>query len=167
MQVWAREAGRLLCRVFCLLECIPGGATRSHGSALGAHQDSYIVSQSVRQSDRILGLYGGNQQTEELPPLCLPAKCKHLDILKNILINCSNLPFKVELVHIEAHQDDQTDFNLLSQPAQLNCMVDAGAKKCLWEADASGLVVRCRFLLEPVACHMGKDKMTSDTGGAM
>ncbi len=42
-------------------------------------------------------------------------------------------------------------------------MVDAGAKKCLLEADASGLVVHCRFSLEPIACYVGKDKMTSDT----
>jgi hypothetical protein len=57
---------------------------------------------------------GKSNKLENLPPLCLPAKCKHSDILKNILINCSNLPFKVELVHIKAHQDDWTDFYLLS-----------------------------------------------------
>jgi hypothetical protein len=94
---------------------------------------------------------GAINKLNNLPPLCLPAKCKHSDILKNILVNCFNLPFKVELVHIEAHQDDWTDFHLLSQPAQLNCTVDAGAKKCLLEADASGSVVRCRFPLEPIA----------------
>ena len=57
---------------------------------------------------------GAIYKLKYLPPVCLPEKCKHLDILKNILINCSNLPFKVELVHIEAHQNDWTDFNLLS-----------------------------------------------------
>jgi hypothetical protein len=45
--------------------------------------------------------------------------------------------------------------------------VDGGAKKCLLEADASGLVVRCWFPLEPIACYVGKDKMTSDTGDAI
>jgi hypothetical protein len=73
----------------------------------------------------------------------------------------------MELVHIETHQDDWTEFNLLSRPAQLNCVVDAGAKKCLLEVDASGLVVCCRFPLEPIACYMGKDEMTSDTGNTI
>ena len=40
-------------------------------------------------------------------------------------------------------------------------------KKCLLEADASGLVVRCRSPLEPIACYVGNDKMTSDTGDAI
>ncbi len=40
-------------------------------------------------------------------------------------------------------------------------------KKCLLEADASGLVVRCQFPLEPIACYVGKDKMTSDTWDAI
>jgi hypothetical protein len=57
-----------------------------------------------------------------------PAKCKRSDILKNILINCGNLPFKVEMVHILAHQDDIEELNNLSRPAQLNCAVDAGTK---------------------------------------
>jgi hypothetical protein len=64
-----------------------------------------------------------------LPPLRLPGRCKHSDILKNILIHCSNLPFELEMVHIAAHQDEQEDFHKLSRPAQLNCAVDAGAKK--------------------------------------
>jgi hypothetical protein len=43
-------------------------------------------------------------------------------------------------------------------------MVDTGAKKCLLEAAASGLVVHYQFPLKPMACYVGKDKMTSDTG---
>jgi hypothetical protein len=55
------------------------------------------------------------------------------------------------------------EFNKLSRPAQLNCAVDAGAKRCLMEADAAGPGVELRqFPLEPIACFVGKNKITSD-----
>ncbi len=97
----------------------------------------------------------------------LPAKCKHLDILKNILVNCANLSFAVVFEHIEAHQDDRMDFRRLSRPAQLNCAVDAGAKRRLLEADAMEQPVRQGFPLELIVCCIGKDKMTTDTGDAI
>ncbi len=37
-----------------------------------------------------------------------PAKCKHSDILKNMLVNCTKLSFQIKYIHIEAHQDDKT-----------------------------------------------------------
>ena len=72
-----------------------------------------------------------------LPTLKIPAGFKHLDILKNILVNCSDLSFRVEYRHIRAHQDDGASFHLLSRPAQLNCAVDAGAKNQLYKLDIS------------------------------
>jgi hypothetical protein len=81
---------------------------------------------------------GALEKVEGLPPLRLPAQYQHSDILKNILINCSNLSFQVEFKLIKTHQDDWTAFHLLSRPAQLNCAVDAGAKRQLLEADAVG-----------------------------
>jgi hypothetical protein len=102
-----------------------------------------------------------------LPPLRLPGRCKHSDILKNILIHCSNLPFELEMVHIAAHQDEQEDFHKLSRPAQLNCAVDAGAKKKLLEANAMAFPGPRQFPLEPIACFVGKNKMTSDTSEAI
>ena len=110
---------------------------------------------------------GALDKVEHLPPLRLPAKCKHSDILKNILVNCSRLSFRLRFEHIEAHQDDTTAFNLLSQPAQPNCAVDAGAKRRLLEADATGHCGRRRFPLEPIACFVGREKMTTDTGEAI
>jgi hypothetical protein len=68
------------------------------------------------------------QKVEGIPPLWIPSQCKHVDILLNILINCTSLTFSVEFKHIRAHQDDKMDFSLLSWPAQLNCAVGAGAK---------------------------------------
>jgi hypothetical protein len=71
---------------------------------------------------------GALDKVEGLPLGHLPAKCKHLDILKNILVNCTNLSVAVVFKHIEAHQDDRMDFHRLLQPAQLNYAVGAGAK---------------------------------------
>jgi hypothetical protein len=67
------------------------------------------------------------------------------------------------MIHISAHQDDREDFNNLSRPAQLNCAADAGAKRQLLEASVTELPGRRRFPLEPIACFVGKNKMTSDT----
>jgi hypothetical protein len=89
-----------------------------------------------------------------LPPGRLPAKCKHSDILKNILVNCTKLSFAEVLEHIKAHQDDRMEFHHLLQPAQLNCAVDPGAKWRLLEADAMELPVRQRFPLEPIVCYI-------------
>jgi hypothetical protein len=52
-----------------------------------------------------------------LPPLWILSQCKHLDLLKNILVNCTSLSFSVKFKNIRAHQDDKMDFSLLSQPA--------------------------------------------------
>ncbi len=111
---------------------------------------------------------GAVDKVSHLPADRLPGRCRHSDILKTILLECGTLPFAVELAHIEAHQDDKMDFRLLSRPAQLNCAVDAGAKKCLMEADISGPPSdRRRFPLESIACFVGKNKITSDAGDAV
>jgi hypothetical protein len=82
---------------------------------------------------------GAINKLVNLPSGRRSARCKHSDILKNILINCSKLPFKVEMIHISAHQDEREDFNNLSRPAQLNCAVDAGAKRELLETNVTDL----------------------------
>jgi hypothetical protein len=110
---------------------------------------------------------GALDKVEGLPPGCLTAKCKHSDILKNILVNCANLSFAVVFEHIEAYQDGGMDFHCLMRPAQLNCAVNAGTKRRLLEADATEQPVRQRFLLEPIVCYVKKDKMTMDTEDAI
>jgi hypothetical protein len=102
-----------------------------------------------------------------LPLGHLPEKCKHSDILKNILVNCAKLSYAVVFEHIEAHQDDRMDFHRLSRPAQLNCAVDAGAKQRLLEADAMELPVRWQFPLEPIVCYVRNKKMIMDMGDAI
>jgi hypothetical protein len=110
---------------------------------------------------------GAIDKIKNLPPLRLPGKCRHSDILKNILIHGSNLSFGVEMIHIAAHQDDYEEFHKLSRPAQLNCAVDAGAKKRLMEATVADFPGTRRFPLEPIACFVGKHKMTTDTSDAI
>jgi hypothetical protein len=67
----------------------------------------------------------------ELPPYHIPTQCRHLDVLKLILVNCSGLSFHRKYIHVEAHQDDRMRWGDLSRDAQLNAACDAGAKAML------------------------------------
>ena len=104
---------------------------------------------------------------EELPTLKIPTKYKHSDILKNILVNCSDLSFRQEYQHISAHQDDSAAFNTLSRAAQLNCAVDAGAKRQITELDPTATLRQHRFPLEPIVCFAGARKLTASMGKFM
>jgi hypothetical protein len=53
----------------------------------------------------------------DLPPNRTPSRCRHSDILKNVMINCSNLEFAVEYLHVRAHQDDAIPYHQLSRPS--------------------------------------------------
>jgi hypothetical protein len=98
---------------------------------------------------------------ESLPSLKIPAKYKHSDILKNILVNCTALSFKIHYQHIKAHQDDSTPFQLLSRPSQLNCAVDAGAKRQLCDLDPYTPLRQQPFPLEAIVCFAGQWKLTA------
>ena len=49
---------------------------------------------------------GALGRVANLPPYCIPTKCRHSDILKNILVNCTSLSFTLAYSHVKAHQDD-------------------------------------------------------------
>ncbi len=110
---------------------------------------------------------GALEKIAYLPPLQLPGNCKHSDIFKNILVHYSNLPYAVEMVHIIARQDEHKAVHDLSRPAKLNCAVDVGQKRRLLEANATELPGIRRFPLEPIACFVGKNTMTTDTSDAI
>ena len=55
-----------------------------------------IISDCLREIGRV----------EHLPPHHIPSRCKHLDILKNILVSCCDLTFQRVFEHVDAHQDD-------------------------------------------------------------
>ena len=107
---------------------------------------------------------GALGRVSSLPPGRIPSRCKHSDILKNILVNCSDLTFERNFQHVKAHQDDKASFEKLDRPSQLNCAADEGAKREIWQADINELPRQRRFPLEPICCFIGKEKMTSDTG---
>jgi hypothetical protein len=51
------------------------------------------------------GCLGALNKIENLPPYCIPTKCSHSDILKNIMVHCSDLSFCWLYSHVKAHQD--------------------------------------------------------------
>jgi hypothetical protein len=77
---------------------------------------------------------GALKKIEDLPPYQIPTQCSHLDILKNIMANCSNLSFNRIISHVKAHQDDNKKYSDLFRDAQLNCQIDYLAKSAIYEA---------------------------------
>ena len=63
---------------------------------------------------------GALERVANLPPHRIPTKCWHLDILKNILVDCTSLSFILAYSHVKAHQDNHKEFSTLPRPAQLN-----------------------------------------------
>jgi hypothetical protein len=74
---------------------------------------------------------------QDLPTSRIPTRCQHSDVLKTILVNCSNLSFDQRYRHVSAHQDDHNEFSSLSRPAQHNCTMNSLAKRTIWELPAS------------------------------
>ncbi len=90
-----------------------------------------------RSAEIVSNCLGALRRITELPPYRIPSRCKHSDILKNILVNCRGLSFTVHYRHVRAHQDDSTPFKNLSRKAQLNCICDHTAKQRI-ATDGSG-----------------------------
>jgi hypothetical protein len=80
------------------------------------------------------------------------------------MVHFSDLPFTRLFSHVSAHKDDRTKFKDLTRPAQLNCVVDFGAKRALLKLDALDLPCQQSFPLEAIIMFAGREKMTSDTG---
>ena len=110
---------------------------------------------------------GALDKVANLPPNRIPTRCKHSDILKNIMINCTDLTFDLHYSHVRAHQDDSTLYALLSRPAQLNCNMDINAKRVIWGLDGDELPPQEVFPLEAVSVFVGQEKMTSDTSDSL
>ena len=98
-----------------------------------------------------------------LPPYCIPTRCKHSNVLKMILVNCGDLSFHREYIHVNAHQDNLKRWEDLSREAQLNAACDAGAKAMLHSQDVTNLPQQEPFPLEPLCLFVEGTKMTSDT----
>jgi hypothetical protein len=105
---------------------------------------------------------GALDKVEHLPPYRIPTRCSHGDILKVILVNCSDLSFVRTFSHVPAHQDDSTAYEALSRPAQLNCQMDYQAKLNIWDRDLSSEERTERFPLEPICILLGRNKLTAN-----
>jgi hypothetical protein len=106
-------------------------------------------------------------KVENLPPYRIPTKCSHSDILKNIMVNCSNLSFVRNFSHVKAHQDEGIKYGSLTCHAKLNCQLYYHAKKAIWEATPDPKAPTWQFPLEPICVFLGKNKLTSDKGESL
>ena len=75
---------------------------------------------------------GALGRVSNLPPHRIPTKCRHLYILKNILVNCTSLSFTLAYSRVKAHQGDHKEFSTLPRPAQLNVHCDGMVKNVVW-----------------------------------
>ncbi len=82
---------------------------------------------------------GALDKIRNLPPYRIPSKCRHFDVLKNVMLHCGLLTFTHLFSHVSAHQDNQTKWENLTREEQLNCAADFGAKQVLLCHDASNL----------------------------
>lgn len=183
---YIREINPELCATAFIMECTKGRgkmicsfaeqssvANAYRGELLGLMQIHLILLAVQKTTPELQGeilIYsdclGAIGRVSSLPPGRIPSRCKHSDILKNILVN-PTFSFHRDFRHVEAHQDDTTDFHLLDRPAQLNCIVDLAAKREIWDADPLTPPRQRRFPCEPICCFIGQEKMTSDTGPSL
>ncbi len=111
-----------------------------------------------------LDCLGVLDKVKKLPPSQIPTGSTHLDVLKNILVNCSNLSFNQYYSHVEAHQDDCGEYLSLSRPSQLICSMNYLAKKALWDLQVTGPPSQQAFPLKPICIFAGSTKITTDMG---
>jgi hypothetical protein len=104
-----------------------------------------------------LDCLGALNKVEHLPPQRIPSRCRHSDILKNILVNCTSLSFK-------RHQDEKEDFGNLERPSQLNCVCDGEAKLNILQSDLNNLPRQRAFPLEPITLFVDNQKVTTESG---
>jgi hypothetical protein len=92
---------------------------------------------------------GALDKVKNLHPARVPCSVAHSNILKNILVNCSNLSFEQYYSHLCSHQDDKEKYKNLLRPLQLNCLMDFLAKQALWELQSTLLPTQKAFPLKP------------------
>jgi hypothetical protein len=110
---------------------------------------------------------GALDRVKNIPFSRIPVKCKHSDVLKNVLVNCGHLPFLCKFHHVRAHQDDSRPFHMLDRTAQLNCMMDEKAKEALKRLHRESMRPQLPFPLEPLVIYAGKRKISTDCGDAV
>jgi hypothetical protein len=107
---------------------------------------------------------GALKRVVHLPPYQIPSRCKHLDILKNILVNCCDLTFTLHYLHVKTYQDDNVAFDKLSQKSQLNCICHHLAKQRISNLAQLQQQNNSLFPLEHIGVFIKGTKLSSDTG---
>jgi hypothetical protein len=77
-------------------------------------------------------------KVENLPRHRIPSKCRHSDILKNIMLHCQDLSFRRLFSHVSAHQEDIKDWEDCNFQEQRNCACDHAAKAKLRKTFVDG-----------------------------
>jgi hypothetical protein len=184
---YIRERFPELCSAAFILECSSGrgriigsfaesspGANAYRGELLGL----MAIHLMLLAADKVWSNLGGRvaiysdclgalARVANLPPHRIPTQCRHSDVLKNILVNCTSLSFTLKYAHVKAHQDDKEEYENLTRPAQLNVHCDGMAKNEIWGFSGKEMPRQRCFPLEPISVWVGKDKMTSDTSKAL
>ena len=108
---------------------------------------------------KLLDSLGALDKVENLPPYRIPTQCSHSDILKNKMVNSSNLSFVRIFSHVKSHQNGHTGYESHTHSAQLNCQMDYHAKNTIWDMDYNPGAPTKRFPLEPLCVFLGKNKL--------
>ena len=101
---------------------------------------------------------GALGRVANLPPHRIPTKCRHSDILENVLVNCTSLSFTLAYSHVKAHHDDHKEFSNLPRPAQLNVHCDGMAKNVIWGFSGDKLLSRGVFRWNRYQFGLGKTR---------
>jgi hypothetical protein len=182
---WAyiKECYPDLCSMAFVLECTQGGGSATGtfpeasaaanafwGELLGlmvVHLLLHVVKSLLPGLNGRMKIYssclGALDRVAELPPYRIPSRCRHSDILKTSQVNCGGLTFHWEYIHVEAHQDNRTQWEDLTQAAQLNTACDVEVKVMLRPRDVTNLPRQEAFPLKPICLFVDGRKMTSDT----
>lgn len=107
---------------------------------------------------------GALDKVEHLPPSRIPSKCRHSDILKNIMLHCNKLTFTRLFSHVSAHQDDHLEWEEMDFIAQRNCGCDHAAKNNLRSTFIEGADTQQPFPLEAISLFVGDNKATTESG---
>ncbi len=110
---------------------------------------------------------GTLDKVKNLSPHRIPSKCRHSDVLKNIMIYCSAMTFDCLFLHVSTHQDNREGYENLSRQAQLNCAANFGAKQVLLRLNPDDLPRQQAFPLEAISVWAGREKMMSDMGSSI
>lgn len=110
---------------------------------------------------------GALGQVIDLPKDRIPARCKHGDALKSLMLQCQELFFGCTYSHVSAHQDNLVMMAYLSCPTQLNWYMDGLVKTTIWSQDLDDLPRQDSFPLEPVAVYIGGHKIAPGRGEAL